>query len=300
MPEQIQHGACFYASAEIATNDALQRRIRGVAYSGGPITDHGGPVPVVIDMATMTVDERAPILFEHKPDVTVGFIESSSVGEGFSVDGPLFQGIDPQADVIAAKSDAGMRWQMSVRVYPASIERFESGQTAFVNGREFAGPVDVYHQGRIREVSVVSMGADTNTHAKVFSSTHPTKEGAEMTQPTPAAVSAISADAHAALIAENAALKLQVSDLSAKFAAQVAAAREAEIKPLMGETFSAEAFKPFAEMTDAQFAASVNAIKAVKPKLPDALTTTFAAGGAVITNESPLISAARERFGAQK
>lgn len=83
MPEQIQHGACFYASAEIATNDALQRRIRGVAYSGGLITDHGGPVPVVIDMATMTVDERAPILFEHKPDVTVGFIESSSVGEGF-------------------------------------------------------------------------------------------------------------------------------------------------------------------------------------------------------------------------
>lgn len=301
MPEPTNHGARFYAAALIAQNsETKQRRIGGVAYSGGLITDHGGPVPVVIDMASMSVDERAPILFEHDPAVTVGFVESSSVGDGFSIDGPLFAGIDAQADVIAAKSDAGARWQMSVRAYPDQIERFEAGQSATVNGRQFSGPVDVYRGVRIREVSVVSMGADTNTHARVFSSTTATERGAEMTQPATAAGTAISADAHAALVAENAAIKAELADFKTKFAAQVAAAREAEIKPLMGDAFSAEAFKPFAEMTEHQFSASVSLMKSMRPKLPAELTTTFAAGGAPQSTESPLLAAARERYSVTK
>lgn len=299
MPTQTT-GACFYASAQIATTETLQRRIKGVAYSGGLITDHGGPVPVVIDMASMSVDDRAPILFEHDREKTVGFIESSVTAAEFSIDGPLFNGIDAQADVIAAKSDAGMRWQMSVRVYPETVERFEAGQTATVNGRQFAGPVDIYHGGRIREVSIVSMGADTNTHAKVFSSST-TTTGVEMTQPAQVAGQAISADAHAALTAENAALKVQLAELNTKFSAQVAAAREAEIKPLMGETFSAEAFKPFCDMTDTQFSAAISVMKAIKPKLPAELTTTFAAGGAATPDAtSAAFSAALDQLQPKK
>ena len=57
---------------------------------------------------------------------------------------------------------------MSVGLYGFTREFVPAGKSVQVNGQTFNGPVNVLRNGQVREVSVVTLGADPRTDSKFF------------------------------------------------------------------------------------------------------------------------------------
>ncbi|WP_176371150.1 phage protease [Crenothrix polyspora] len=160
----------FLAKADFSTPTAKgERELTGIAYSGDVVTDHGYWNRLVIDLATLTVDTPIPLLQGHCHDDTIGLVTTVSTHTGqLSINARLFADVDDDAAEIAAKADKGFPWQLSVGIWPKSIEEVNPGESITVNNRTFTGPVVVFRNGRVREISVVAIGADHQTSATVL------------------------------------------------------------------------------------------------------------------------------------
>lgn len=207
----------FLASADISAPEtaSAERTLTGVAYSGGLVTDHGYWNALVIDLASLSVDTPIPLLMGHDHEETIGMVTSATTQAGnLGIEARLFADVDDDAAEIAAKADKGFPWQLSVGIWPNSIEEVPTGNSISLNGQTFTGPLTVFRGGRVREVSVVAIGADSRTSATVLSGAHEfqipftTHEDPAMSKELEAKV--------AALEVENAQLKAQNTELSAK------------------------------------------------------------------------------------
>lgn len=162
----------FYAPAVFnpEAEASAERKLTGVAYSGDVVTDHGYWSNLVIDLASLSVATPIPLLCCHDAEDTVGVVTSTNTdGNALNIEARLFADVDDDAAEIAAKADKGFPWQLSVGIWPTSIESVQPGATIQLNGRTFTGPLDVFRGGRVREVSVVAIGADSKTSATVLS-----------------------------------------------------------------------------------------------------------------------------------
>jgi len=141
-----------------------KRTFSGIAYSGEAITDHWYWDKVVFDLDSIQIKGRIPALLEHRTSQRAGAINSHSVShaEGLKIEGNLLS--NEFGTQVAQDSDDDFPWQMSVRIYPATVEEVKEG-SVIVNGRTFQAPVAVFRGGRIREVSFCALGADDNTNA---------------------------------------------------------------------------------------------------------------------------------------
>lgn len=280
-----------------------RRKFSGTAYGGGVITDHGWWDAIAFDLAGVTAQAPMPVFALHDQDRTIGVINSiTNDGRTLQIAGDLFSDLDEDAQQIAAKADAGLPWQLSVGIYADAIEEVRAGAAIDINGAQVSGPVHVMRKARVREVSFVALGADGSTRAQVFSGDAPARrvplthcEGASMTTATAGQdVAAITAE-NADLKAKLAKLQADHDTLQAQFTARQKAEREAAVKELLGDQFSAEKAAPFMDMSDAQFAA----VKGMKPAggLPASFTTEQATSGKPAEAESVLVASARAMFG---
>ena len=57
---------------------------------------------------------------------------------------------------------------MSVGLYSFTTESIPAGKSVNVNGQVFSGPLRVLRKGQVREVSIVTLGADPKTAVQVF------------------------------------------------------------------------------------------------------------------------------------
>lgn len=144
-------------------------RVRGVANSGAPMPGFWG-APVVVDLATAQITRRAqiPILYDHgRP---IGFASSLRITEA---------GLEYEGEIVDAPSNeegrrvvefaaSGMQWQMSMQAIPSSVEEVQPGATIVVNGRTLVGPVDVFRNAEIRELTITPTGRDDQTTTQVF------------------------------------------------------------------------------------------------------------------------------------
>lgn len=290
-----------------ASGAAGPRRFSGVAYGGGVITDHGWWDAVAFDLAGLQAATPMPLLLQHDPDRAIGVIDAVvNDGAQLAISGRLFTGTEPEADRVAAKADAGMPWQLSVGIYPDAIEELPAGSGAVINGRALAGKAHVFRRSRVRETSFVALGADSATSATVFNlhggprrvpllAHQPTTEAGSMsttdTTDTAAQLAALTAERDA----EKARADRATADLAAlqaQFTARERTEREAAVRALLGEAFSAEAAQPFLEMSAAQFAAAQALAKATAQRLPPGFTAeqatgqTSAAGKGKVTPEA--------------
>lgn len=109
------------------------------------------------------------------------------------------------------------------------------------------------------------------------------------TNDTAAALAAMTAerDAATALAAAEKTradkLAADLADLQGKFAARDRAERESAVKQLLGEEFSADAAKPYMDMTPEQFGAVQAGFAALRSKLPAGFASEQAKGGAAGT-----------------
>ncbi|RMD85729.1 MAG: hypothetical protein D6815_01235, partial [Candidatus Dadabacteria bacterium] len=145
------------------------QRVRILAYSGGTMRVSGWGA-VAIDLAGLETPARLPILVDH--DATTGGVagsgEPQSNGRELTIAGSLAS--TPAGEKVASLLRDGVPLQASVGVEPTTTQRLRAGEKISVNGREIeAGNegLTLVKAGRLREVSVLPVGADANTQVSL-------------------------------------------------------------------------------------------------------------------------------------
>ena len=272
---QILHFLADFQLSQPTTTG--ERTFSGIAYAGGVITDHGWFNAVAFDLATTTAETPLPLLFNHGGS-PIGVIETINITNQIEIAGRLFADIDATAKDIATKADRGIKWQLSVGIFPASTENLNGLQPSVINGQTFNGEITLLKQNRIREVSFVTLGADDKTAATVFNATPPTLPITQESTMTP--------EEAKALQDENAVLKTENAQFKAEADAAKKAARETEIKNLfaaIGRDYSEATAAPYFSFNVEQFkAVSADLLaqkEAQKPNLPAHLFNAQATDG---------------------
>lgn len=169
-------------------------RFSMVAYTGGPMRIAGWRYPVIVDLAGLSIPSQSrPIRFGHDMASGVGHSDTIRVEDGKLVAAGLVSRDTAAAKEIVVSARNGFPWQASIS---ASVEEYEfvkEKQKVIVNGREFAGPVNVLRKATLGEISFVDLGADGATSASVAASasgftleTHAMDNPLETTPETPA------------------------------------------------------------------------------------------------------------------
>ncbi len=159
---QLESLISFRAST---AGTALPSKFTGTAYSGGLIPSHGA----VIDLSTTVVARRLPLLDSHVRSDIIGVVSATNVSGELVVSGSLFSDLaGSSAERIAARAVRGAPYQMSVGLFDYREVFLQAGQTMRVNGRDFTGPLTVLQSGTVREVSIVTLGADPQATAQFF------------------------------------------------------------------------------------------------------------------------------------
>jgi len=268
-------------------------RVAGVINSGGAIKDFFRPF--VLDMASIQVADNLPILYQHDHRKVIGkATEVRNDGQSLNLaSGYLLDDIDETAAEIRDKAQAGIAYQMSPGIYDFNVERIEAGNDVNVNGRTFHGPIDIYRNGVVREVSIVILGADADTSAVLLSldgeSNQPQQSEGDMPDNT---------QAMERLQAEVAELKQQLEAATKErdaakqqLEAQKKMARLTAVRDLfkqLGRDISDDGVKPYLEMSDEHFEAlrkDMLELRAkpehAKSELPASLFTETATDGDV-------------------
>jgi hypothetical protein len=155
------------------TAGAKQPTISIVAYSGGVMTVPGWG-PIAIDLAGLDCAGQVRILADH--DASIGGIVGH--GRAEAKEGKLLV-----AGAVAASGDAaqrilqlakdGFEFQASVGVEPVEHTPVRAGERVEANGRILAAQQEGFtlvKKGKLREVSIVSMGCDDQTAVSIAAS----------------------------------------------------------------------------------------------------------------------------------
>lgn len=138
------------------------------AYSGGllHLDPRQWPVPVVFDVdGLIERPQIVPIIRDHDQGKKCGQTTKINYENGrIEAVGELLNiGIDADADKVAKLASRGAQLQASVAtgiIDPADIEEVEPGATTHANGRTFTGPIEVVRRWKLKEISIVTVGAD--------------------------------------------------------------------------------------------------------------------------------------------
>jgi hypothetical protein len=167
-------------SATIAAADGKgpqQRTVEIVAYTGGLLTsqgDYGWDYPVVCDVQGFDLSQETfPLLDNHGGDwfnreklrdTVVGQANSARVsGSELKLSGGMFD--TEAAREIIGLADQGFAWQTSIGAKVMARKFIPEGTSVEVNSRTFEGPVYVATKTKLREVSFVVLGDDSDTSA---------------------------------------------------------------------------------------------------------------------------------------
>lgn len=154
----------LFLKQHLAAESLVDGNIKGIAYTGAPIKNHGPFQNLIIDLSTLTVAKaKTPIFRDHMPFQVAGQ-GSVTISEDVKLDGRISQKNQFGKEIIELAQD-GFEWEMSIGVYDGQLEEFENEE---YNGITLTSGV-VLKNGVIREVSVVALGADSGTNAEVFS-----------------------------------------------------------------------------------------------------------------------------------
>ncbi len=190
---------------DAAAAGALPSKFNGAAYTGASV--HAGSC--VIAVASTTVQCPMPLLNSHDRNDVVGLVQSASKQGGqILVAGNLYSDMaGSSSERIAQLAQRGFPFQMSVGVYDFREEWVPAGNTVKVNGQDFAGPICVLRSGKVRETSVVALGADGDTNAKFFNSAAPAKAAGKTDAEVVAKLRAEVAAANASALVKAAVLR---------------------------------------------------------------------------------------------
>ena len=158
------------------------RKFKIDAYGGGPIRQWWSNEPLVIDLQGMSwPSETIPVFLQHDPSIDGIVGQTSRIAvEGSNLVVDAVKVGTSAADKVLALADDGFRWQASIGADIVRSERLEQGSSAIVNGKQVNGPARIVRASRLREVSVVTLGADDSTSAAIAASAVPKEDSMSM------------------------------------------------------------------------------------------------------------------------
>ena len=156
-------------------------RFSMVAYTGAPMRLFGWRYPVVVDLVGMQIpSQRRPIRLSHDAAQGVGHTDAIRAEGGQLTANGVVSRDTAAAKEVVASSRNGFPWQASIGASVEEAEFVKDGQKVVVNGREWAGPLNVVRRSVLGEISFVDLGADGETSARVAAErvgkTHSNKE----------------------------------------------------------------------------------------------------------------------------
>jgi len=135
------------------------------AYTG-QILDLGWFGRYVFSIDGMKAKAKIPILREHKRDRVVGYSKKAWADNGNFLISGEFSKSTRDAKEVKALAEEGYPWQASVGIAPSKIKTLDSDKESMVvNGQEVSGPIEIWLESKVGEVSFVSLGADDDTAA---------------------------------------------------------------------------------------------------------------------------------------
>jgi len=162
------------AKVEIAAGEAQkQPAVSIVAYTGG-IMRVGGWGDIAINLAGLDCGGAIPLLVDHDPglDNVLGKGEAKVLIGQLHVAGNIVGSTAAAKKVLDLARD-GFPLQASVGVAPEETTRIAPGDKVEINGRTVVAPkggLTVVAKGKLREVSVVTMGCDSRTSVAIAAS----------------------------------------------------------------------------------------------------------------------------------
>jgi len=163
---------------QAAGTEGKKPRFTIVAYTGGPLEQAWWDAPVIVDMEGIECAQDTVILDNHGPPpmsaapmrwTVVGQSDSAGVEGGKLVlRGAIFDQEQAAQDILRLARQ-GMKWQASIGAKCMVKDFVAEGSKVTVNGQEFAGPCYVSRKTKVREVSIVAIGADDQTSVLVAS-----------------------------------------------------------------------------------------------------------------------------------
>jgi hypothetical protein len=171
----VSERSMIFAAAEKGDDESGKKKKKrkfamSPAYSGGAVRTWFGRM--VVDLEGMEVPEGSmPILSDHDPSLRAGVATKLEKGDSLDVEGDLLD--NETANGIARDADAGFPFQASIGFDIFRREWIDDGDAKEVNGQEFVGPGIVITKSALRETSVVTLGADSNTDSKIFGRAQP-------------------------------------------------------------------------------------------------------------------------------
>jgi len=167
-------------AAEESNSEALLPKFTMTAYAGGPM-DVGYWLPVVMDLEGMDeVVNPIPALLNHEPDDVAGHIVTATHDGKTLTAAGIVSGTSQEAMDMVSTAKNGFPWQASIGAKVKRFEELTTNATATVNGQEIQGPVLIARQWTLKEVSIVSIGADANTSTKISAKQNTSKKETPM------------------------------------------------------------------------------------------------------------------------
>lgn len=141
------------------------------AYSGGtmyPKLALKWDGPVVVDVSGVAIDApQKPVHMDHDISRPVGHTIAIQAENEIVADG-IFSLDNEDSRNIVISGEAGFPWKCSIGLGINEYQIYEQGQSATVNGRDFAGPVLVVTSSVLEEISFVTVPGDAESYAEVM------------------------------------------------------------------------------------------------------------------------------------
>jgi hypothetical protein len=146
-------------------------RFSMLAYTGAVI-DFAWWGRMVFDLAGMRLDDKLPALREHARDRVVGAIDGHSKEQSALKAQGYFVSTQDGLEVASLIAE-GFPYQSSIGIFPETVEELKEGAAAQVNGSTFQGPGIIVRRSHCREISFVTLGADSQTSVAALAASAP-------------------------------------------------------------------------------------------------------------------------------
>lgn len=148
------------------------QRLEIIAYTGGQIYLEGFSYPIVIDLASTVIAPNVPLLWSHDRDIVLGQVPELKISGSTVVGVAALTGVNQRAEEVRASSSNGHKWNVSAGTQSDDMELVAEGQKRTINGQSFIGPFYHAKNNTVREVSILSIGADENAFAVLLAASH--------------------------------------------------------------------------------------------------------------------------------
>lgn len=157
----------IFSDHEQFADIADDRTFSGIAYSGKMIKGHPFWGDLIFDVSSMKSKPKIPILFNHDMEKIVGSGKLTFTNE-VKVSGNISSVTEHGKYLYELIKGEGFPMQESVYIEPETIRNLQKNETMTVNGQEVSGPATIFMGGKIKEVSLTPLGADSETSTTIF------------------------------------------------------------------------------------------------------------------------------------